>query len=49
MFQPENQKYVMKNELVNVTSSTIITLIFLAFFSFFLFFSEVLFADAVIQ
>ena len=44
MFQPENQIYVMKNELVNVISSTILRLIFLAFFSFFLFFSEVLFA-----
>jgi len=44
MFQPENQKLVMKNELVNVTSSTILTLIFLSFFSFFLFFSEALFA-----
>ena len=44
MFQPENQKLVMKNELVNVTSSTILTLIFLSFISFFLFFSEALFA-----
>ncbi|MEC8940314.1 MAG: hypothetical protein VYC92_05280, partial [SAR324 cluster bacterium] len=34
----------MKNELVNVISSTILRLIFLALFSFFLFFSEVLFA-----
>ena len=44
MFQPENQKYVMKNELLNVTFPNIITLTFLACFSFFLFFSEVLFA-----
>ena len=44
MFQPENQKYVMNNEHVNVTPSSILALIFLLFISLFLFFGEVLFA-----
>ena len=41
MFQPENQKCVMKNELVNVTSSTILAFIFLSCISLFLLFTEV--------
>ena len=44
MFQPENQKYVMNNEHVEVTPSFILALIFLPCISFFLFFGEVLFA-----
>ena len=44
MFQPENQKYVMNNEHVNVTPSSIIALIFLSLISLFLFCGEVLFA-----